>query len=108
MARTVAEVIASARPTLNDEDGTRYPDDQLVGFVIDGLNTMKNGRPDLFLGAYGSSFGTMTTASALPIDEQFFRPIVDYVVFRAETKDDEHVVSGRAELMAKLAIGFLS
>lgn len=108
MARTVADVIASARPTLNDADGVRYTDPELVGFVTDALYTIKNGRPDLFLGFFGTPLSSLSTTSDIPLDDQFFRPIVDYVIFRCETKDDEHVVAGRAELMAKLAIGFMS
>lgn len=106
--RTVGEVLTSAYDTLNDEDRVRYPEPAALSSVVDALNTVKNARPDLFLGQFSTSFGTLTTASALPIDDQFFRPIVDYVIARAETKDDEHVNSARADLMAKFATGFLT
>lgn len=86
----------------------RNTDPEMIQFVVDALNMAKNARPDLFLGRLHLSFGTLTTNSALPLDEQFFRPIVDYVIARCETKDSEHVDSGRAELMAKLAGGFLT
>ena len=108
MTRTVGEVIASAALTLNDVAKVRYKEPEQIGFVIDALNMAKNMRPDLFMGRYAMSFGVMTTATVLPIDEQFFRPIVDYVIARCETKDAEHVTSGRAELMAKFAGGFLA
>lgn len=108
MSRTVAEVITSAKATLNDDDLTRYTEPEHIGFVIDALNMIKNMRPDLFLGLFSTPIGALTTTSALPIDEQFFRPVVDYVIARCETKDEEHVVSARAELMAKFATGFLS
>ena len=107
MARTVGEVLVSASRTLNDVAQTRYKEAEQLGCVVDALNAVKNLRPDLFLGSYKTSFGVLTTASVLPVDEQFFRPIVDYVIFRCETKDAEHIVSGRADLMAKLAGGFL-
>ena len=108
MARTVAEVIASARPTLNDAAGVRYPDAEMIGFTVDALNLARNMRPDLFLGAFGTSFGTLILSSSLPLNEQFFRPIVDYVIARCETKDDENVNTGRAELMSKFAAGFMT
>ena len=107
MARTVAEVIASARPTLDDADGVRYPNSELIGFTVDALNQAKNMRPDLFVGQYGTSIGTLTTGSNLPIDEQFFRPIVDYVIARCETKDDEHVTSARVAMMQAFSSAFL-
>lgn len=108
MARTVADVMTSAIPTLNDADETRYPEAEKIGFVVDALNMIKNIRPDLFIGQFSTPIGTLTTVSTLPVDDQFFRPIVDYVIARCETKDDEHVISARAELMAKLSIGYLT
>ena len=107
MPRTCAEVIASALPTLND-DGTRYTEAEMLGFVRDGLHEIKGMRPDAFLGQYSVTINALTTASMLPVDDQFFRPITDYVIARCETKDAEHVVSGRATLMLKLFIGALS
>lgn len=108
MARTVGEVLTSAAATLNDAGNVRYTQPEQIGFVVDALNMAKNMRPDLFLGRLHLSFGSLTTTSELPIDEQFFRPIVDYVIARCETKDAEHVESGRAELMAKFSGGFLA
>lgn len=108
MARTVGEVIASALPTLNDPDQVRYPDAEIIGFVVDALSFIRNVRPDLFIGLFATPIGTLTRASALPLEEQFFRPVVDYVIARCETKDDEHVLSARVDLMAKMAGGFLT
>jgi hypothetical protein len=108
MPRTVAEVLTSAGQTLSDVSSKRYTEPERLGFVIDALNTIKNKRPDLFLGNYSTPIASLTPANNLPIDDQFFRPVVDYVIARCETKDEEHVVSARAELMAKFVEGFLS
>lgn len=108
MTRTVGEVLASADGTLNDVGRVRYPTAERLGFVVDALNMAKNARPDLFIGRYGVSFGSLVEASVLPINEQFFRPIVDYVIARCETKDAEYVEGGRVALMAQLATGFLA
>ena len=108
MARTVAEVITSAKNTLNDADLARYTEPELIGFVVDALQGMRNMRPDIFVGQLNTAIGTLTSASVLPVEEMYFRPLVDYVIARAETKDAEHVVSARAELMMKLAGGFLA
>ncbi len=108
MARTVRHVIDSAKNTLNDKNLVYYPEPELLGYVVDALNTVKNMRPDLFVGRFNESFSAITTASSLPLDDQFFRPVVDYVIARAETKDADHVESGRVELMARLTTGYLS
>lgn len=108
MSRTVGEVLSSAYVTLNDDARDRYKEPELLGFVVDALNMVKNVRPDLFLGRFKTSIGTLTDQSELPIDEQFFRPIVDYIISRAESKDAEHVESGRVKLMAEFTTGFLS
>lgn len=108
MARTVAEVLASTDGTLGDYDRTSYTEAERIGFVTDAVQAIKNMRPDLFIGQFGTSIGTLTATSVLPLDDQFFRPIVDYVIARCETKDEEHVVNGRIDLMLKLAAGFVS
>lgn len=107
MARTVADVLSSADGTLNDAERIRYTETERMGFVVDALQFIRNVRPDLFIGQYSTPIGTLVLASPLPLDDQFFRPVVDYVIARCEIKDEEHVVSARAELMAKMAQGFL-
>jgi hypothetical protein len=106
MARTVAQAVAAARIILNDTDaaGYRYTDSELTDRVTDALNAIRNRRPDLFIGSWGS----LTTASGdMPLNEQFFTPVVNYVVGMSELKDDEHVLSGRAKVMVDLMGGFL-
>jgi hypothetical protein len=106
MARTVGEAVASARHTLNDEDGTRCTTEELEDYARDAVNFVRQRRPDLFLGNWGA-IGTLAGNAALPLDDQYFRPIVDYLIARAETKDDEAVVAARAKLMVDMAGGFL-
>lgn len=107
MARTVGEVLVAAGYTLNDEDSTRYTQAERIGFVVDALNAARTIRPDLFIGFFSTPIGTLTTLSTLPIDEQFFRPIVDYVISRCSLKDDEAINTGRAELAAKFGASML-
>lgn len=107
MARTVDDVLTSADGTLSDSDRIRYPESERIGFVVDALHFIRNVRPDLFIGRFTTPIGTLTKTSDIPLDEQYFRPVVDYVIARCETKDEEHVVTARAELMAKFTQGFL-
>lgn len=110
MARTAQHVIDSVRPSINDADADARSDAVLLGYIVDALNAIKNRRPDLFLGKFRAAYAmeTMVLADPLPIDAQFFRPVVDYVIARAEMTDDEYATNGRAELMAKLTEGFLT
>jgi hypothetical protein len=107
MARTVAEAVAAARRDLGDTDSQRVTDGDLRSYALDAVNMVRNGRPDLFLGNWGV-LPAFAEADPLPLDDQFFRPVVDFMVARASVIDDEHINNGRAELMAKAAGGFLS
>lgn len=107
MARTVAEAVASARGTMNDAAGVRASTSEMEGFARDAINFIRSKRPDLFIGNWGE-IPALTGSAPLPIDAQFFRVVVDYMIARAESKDAEHVLSGRVELMAGLASGGLS
>lgn len=99
---TTTDVIADARKTINDRDsdGYRYSDADLLGFVNDGLDEFFMMRPDLFIGNLDASAAAeghqLALAAALPIDGRVKRLLVDYVIYRAETTDDEHAVNGRA------------
>lgn len=114
MARTVAQAIAAARVLTNDNDPDaatapelyRQPDSSYLGWCLDALNAARNLRPDLFLGNYGD-LAALTTSASLPIADQFFQAIVNFMVGMAELPDDEHVNSGRAKVMHDLLQGFL-
>lgn len=107
MAKTAGDVLTSARYTLNDAAKRRMGDTEGLTYVVDALNTIRNERPDLFIGSGWEAIESTTTGASLPIDSQFFRPVVDYVIARAETKDAEAVLAARAKLMADLAGGFM-
>lgn len=105
-AQTYQTVLDLARESLNDADKDRYSDATLLKHANDGTDEMFSLRPDLFLGFYSLDFATngaqFALGDTLPFDSRFKRHLADYIVFRAEMVDDEHVVSGRAELSAKL------
>jgi hypothetical protein len=108
MAKSAGDVLTSARYTLNDAAKRRLPDAEGLTYVVDALNAIKNQRPDLFIGGGWTAIESLTLGATLPIDAQFFRPVVDYVIARAESKDAAHVLNARVKLMADLAGGFLS
>jgi hypothetical protein len=106
MARTATQVLASARYTMNDAAKRRLPDTEGLTYVVDALNTVKNARPDLFIGSW-DAIDAIALDDPLPLESQFFRPVVDFVIARAETKDAEAVNNARAKLLAEFGGGFL-
>lgn len=107
MTKTAGDALTSARVTLNDAAKRRVSDATGLSLVVDALNEIRNVRPDLFVGSSWGAIDSIAAADPLPIPSQFFRPIVDYVIARVETADDEAVNSARAQLMASLVGGFL-
>ena len=100
---TPADVLTRARdphndPVLPDEtDGVRYLNAELLRYAAAGIQRAVELRPDLLFGRYlvGVKESYVTT-DAFPLKPSLVQTIADYVVFRAETKDDEHVNSQRA------------
>lgn len=107
MTKTVQNVIDAVRRPINDEDGTRVPDAEMIGYVEAALRQIRKDRPDLFLGQFKTAIADMTAASVLPIADQYFHAVVDHVMTRCELKDDEFAVNARAALGGKLAEGLL-
>jgi hypothetical protein len=104
---TTTDVITSARITINDRDADayRYSNEDLLSFINDGLDEFFAIRPDLFIGSMELAAATeghqLALGADLPIDGRLKRHLVDYVIFRAETTDDEHANSGRASAFLK-------
>lgn len=99
MARTVQQVLDRAWEILQD-DGTRYPEAELCAHVVDAVQQVRSVRPDIFVGAYAAALpDTLTVAQALPIPDQFFASVSQYVAGMAELRDDEFAIDGRAMMM---------
>jgi len=110
---TFQQIIDDARVVLNDvitaSDVTpRYTEAQLLGYARTALVEARRIRPDLFLSNMTDPFPTFTAASTVPISEDYLLPLVDYVISRAELRDDEFAVDGRAgALYQKFKAGLL-
>lgn len=97
MARTVQQVITRAREILQDDDGTRYTDPELLAHVLDALEQVRMVRPDLFIGQYDTPLpDTLDLSTQLPVPDNLFAAIGQYVSGAAELRDDEFAVDGRA------------
>lgn len=107
MASTLQDIVSTARFELNDDDKERYSDGMLLTFAQDGLATMKSIRPDLFLADMALDPTVLTLASPFPLDLMFKPVLQDYVVMRAQRRNDEHVNTGHVTMMAKFFEGRL-
>lgn len=103
MARTVKNVVDRVQITLQDKKGTRYPADQLVGYLIDGLHLARQLRPDMFIGRYNYVIpDAMALTDNLPVPDHVFGPLANYVTGCAELRDDEFAVDGRAMTLREM------
>jgi hypothetical protein len=108
VAYTMQRVIDDARVPLNDPaPGVRYPDADLLKIANAAVLILRRRRPDLFFGRFTALPGEMTAGQNLPLDDEYFPAVVDYVVARAETRDDEEALKTRAAMFFQLFEGAL-
>ena len=98
---TFQQIMNSARVILNDvilDDNTvtRYSEPELLEFARAALVDARKLRLDLFLSNMTGAFPTYLATDTVPIPEEYVIPLVDYVIHRAELRDDEFAVDGRA------------
>lgn len=91
----VQDVIDSARVPLNDANKIRYPDDELLDYLNDGVVEVYTLRPDLQFGSFGQALTLLAPTDNFPLPPQHAIAIKYYIVSRAETKDDENVNANR-------------
>jgi len=68
----------------------------MVEYANDALRELKIMRPDWFLGSYSSAPVTYVAGNTLPIPDQYSVFVKDYLVFRANTRDEEQTSEARA------------
>ncbi len=96
MMATFQEIISSARVLVSDAGSVRYSDAQMIEYANEAVAAAKKVRPDFFLGKYTTALPTYVAADAIPIPAEYKQSLVDYIVFRCESRDDEYTVDGRA------------
>lgn len=106
--RTVGGLLLEARGLLNDlapiSGTSRFTDADLLEILHEALLQVRSKRPDAWL-----TFGLRKalpryampddTAAVFPIEDQFYSPILYYVVGRAELVEDTFADNGRAITM---------
>lgn len=102
MSFTLQQVVDLGRDPLNDADKIRYTDANLLSFATGALITLRDKRPDLFIGNWAVDFTTLALGSTFPLPDPYAMAVAEYVTARAEMRDDEFVVSQRATLFMQL------
>jgi hypothetical protein len=96
---TFQDVIDSVRVDLTDPTGTRYTTPQLMGYANDGIQESYRLRPDFQLGNFTAATVTYTESQEVPLPAKYQMLLKHYVSFRAEMRDDEYSIDGRAAAM---------
>lgn len=106
MARTVGSCIQNARVILQDlQQPFRVSDDEMYSIFSNAVTEARRLRPDLFFASLRSPLLEYTSANAtdaFPVDEQYYRAFVDYIVSEAETRNEEYTTDARAAAMLAL------
>jgi hypothetical protein len=98
---TFQQIIDDARIILNDEytDSNtvlRYTASQLLVYARQAVIESRRIRPDLFLSNLTGSFPVFAETDTVPMPDEYHAAIADYIAHRAEMRDDEFEVDGRA------------
>lgn len=99
---TFQNVIDSARVDLQDSGKTRYTDAQLLAHANDGVALAFKWRPEFRLGNYTVAIGSYTLSDTVPFPVQYQHLLTYYIISRAEMRDDEYVLDGRAAALLGL------
>ncbi len=104
MSYTMQQLINKARIPLNDADKARYPDADLLEYGNDAILILRKKRPDLFFGSFTALPEALAAGATFPLDSEYYPVVADYVTARAETRDADQVVEGRAGAFYKLFV----
>lgn len=100
MSRTSADLFAQVRDLLQDtRPPYRHADAKLERFYGNALHEVLRVRPDLYMQegySVAPNAARVNMNYPFPIDEQYFAPVVDYMVGVIESGDDEFSLEGRA------------
>lgn len=95
--RTVGDVLKRVREILQDAAGTRYTTEELIAYLNEAVLEVRSIRPDLFVFKFQTGLPeVLDPAEPFPLPDMCFVAVCYYVAGRAELRDDEFAVDGRA------------
>ena len=96
---TFKEIFDQARPTLNDDEGDRVTDEDLLVYANIFLQTAYGFRPDWFIDTLGGLISLPDTGyfigDTYPLQTSTQAALVDYLIARAHAADDEFGEDGK-------------
>ena len=102
MALTYQKVVDKARNTLNDSGKEVYTDLELLDYATEAIHLLMTYRPDLFIGSFSNLPVSPALTDNLPFNDRFSPPLIQYIIGRAQSKDDTHVVEQRAQTFLEM------
>lgn len=93
---TFSDLIGDAQVILQDVAAERYTLPQLLRCATLAVAEAFVARPDFQFGQGYAGVGTYSAADTVPIPANYHSFIIEYIVFRAEIRDDEFANDGRA------------
>jgi hypothetical protein len=92
---TYDDVIQAARLQLNDKAQRRWPDADIMTYVLPrALQQLRSDRPDLFIGLFGSEVFKPSQSAPLQCDDAGFDALVEAVLAKVNEGEDEAANSG--------------
>jgi hypothetical protein len=110
---TYAQLLTQARTLLQDQlQPYRYADSELYFALTEAMADARRVRPDLFLVVGLDATPTFITAAnaaqVFPLAWQYSTAFIDFIVGRAETRDDTYTDNGRATILSQRFIARLT
>lgn len=98
--KTCAEAVQQAREILLDtsvDNGYRYSDSDLLQYLWEADQLARTLRPDMYVGRYlDVPPDSYALTDPFPLPDRFFAATYAYMSGRAELRDTEYSVTGRA------------
>jgi len=96
-------LVDRARVSLNDPDKVAYSDEDLMTHAEEAMFILHGRRPDLFIrSSVLSPPDSYDLTDEFPVSSIYAPAVVQYIIARAMTKDDEHSVQQRASAFFQL------
>ncbi|NBT77292.1 MAG: hypothetical protein EBT04_02330 [Betaproteobacteria bacterium] len=103
MARTIGNCVAEARSILQDTAPPyRYAEVDLYVIFNSAMSETRRLRPDLFMASLFDPpivYLSTNSSSPFPISESYYIAVVNYIVGRAELRDDQFNADNRASAL---------